>query len=399
MEEQLDIGKYIAKAKIEELSNQEKVELDNWIQKDEKNKLLYEKLLNDDLIEQRMVKMHQVNVEGELEKTNKLIDRKQKKTRFLNVIKIAASLAIPIIGYFVIQDYVALDEAKFNSEVIMEIEPGSSTAILITGEGKEITLEPNKDKTLNLGDEIVAKNKENKLIYNSVKSKILKFRKEVFNTLRTPIQGEFSLVLADGTNVWLNASSSIKYPLAFIKDQRKVFLTGEAYFEVAENKQKPFIVVLPNGAEVKALGTEFNIMAYEDEVRMETTLVEGSVEVSIKSAQGENEHVILKPSQQLRFDFNSDEFKVNKVDTKLFTSWKNGVFVFERETLDAITRKLERWYGFKTMFVDEEAKNMVFTGEVKKYEDFSKVLEMLQFTEDILIDVQQNEILIKKNNM
>jgi transmembrane sensor len=196
MKDKFDIGKYIAKAKLQELSKAEKQQLDEWLEADEKNKKLYSKLTNDDNIEQNLLKMQQVNVEKELRKVNSKIDKKRSKIRYMNILRVAATLVVPIVGYFLIQYYTPQEVV----EPLTQIAPGSPKAILITAEGKELELETEVNVTLNIGSEVVVENKFNKLVYKTEFPNRKKRKEEVFNTLRTPLQGEYAVTLEDGTN-------------------------------------------------------------------------------------------------------------------------------------------------------------------------------------------------------
>jgi transmembrane sensor len=160
----------------------------------------------------------------------------------------------------------------------------------------------------------------------------------LFNTLTTPRGGQFRLALPDGSEVWLNAASSIKYPTAFTGKDRKVEITGEAYFEIAHDASKPFKVRV-NGMEVNVLGTHFNINAYHDEAFVNTTLLQGKVSLTKAGAVA-----LLRPGQQARVDNTRSISVLNNVDVDQVVAWKNGYFSFEKADLQTVMRQIARWY-------------------------------------------------------
>lgn len=192
-----------------------------------------------------------------------------------------------------------------------------------------------------------------------------------FNTLTTPRGGQYRLTLPDGSRVWLNAASALKYPTVFSGKERVVELQGEAYFEVAQNAAMPFRVMVrktpvEKPVQVEVLGTQFNVMAYPDEPYISTTLLEGSVRVR-EGAKA----VLLKPGEQAR------ENNVNPVDTEEVVAWKNGMFKFDEATIEQVMRQISRWYDVEVVYVNEHPKD-VFRGEMYRNVNASKILRVLQ---------------------
>jgi len=169
---------------------------------------------------------------------------------------------------------------------------------------------------------------------------------------------------------------------------RKVILEGEAYFDVTENKEKPFIVTT-RGYDVTVLGTSFNLMAYADEETVVTTLVEGSVEIT-----SSKEKALIAPGQQAVLNTKTNGLSVNNVDTYQYTAWKEGVFEFRSETLESITRKLSRWYNCQFYFSDTEIKQLCFTGSVSKHKDMTKLLNIISQSCNIEFEVDENKTII-----
>jgi len=165
---------------------------------------------------------------------------------------------------------------------------------------------------------------------------------------------------------------------------------------VAKNSKKPFFVVLQNGLEVKVLGTKFNVMSYNDEINVETTLLEGKVEMSTINKNGKTEKSILLPDQQLAFNKDQKTKEIKTVDASNYAAWKDGIFIFENEDLLNIMRKLNRWYGCIAMFENSDLKKTKFTGEIKKYDEFDAVMKVLELTGDFSFSKKGNVVYIRK---
>jgi transmembrane sensor len=222
------------------------------------------------------------------------------------------------------------------------ITPGGNKATLTMADGKVISLEDAQNGLLaQSGKTSVRKTEHGRLVYNSSADADLTTPLSAeprYNTLSTPKGGEYQVTLPDGTRVWINSASSLSFPVAFTGKQRLVKLTGEAYFEVAKDASKPFYVSL-NNVQVRVFGTHFNIAAYNDDSRITTTLLEGSVQVTKNNKQS-----LLKPGQQAVVDNNSDKIAVSAADTDQVMAWKNGYFKFDDESIVSVMKKVSRWY-------------------------------------------------------
>lgn len=212
-----------------------------------------------------------------------------------------------------------------------------------------------------------------------------------FNTITTPKGGQYRVILPDLSCVWLNAASSLRYPIRFSGAERRVELSGEAYFEVARNDRQPF-VVQSNGQEVKVLGTQFNINAYDDESVVTTTLVDGSIAIVHLGQDGTILSHTLTPHQQATLSNGS--ISITEVDIQPFTAWKNGQFVFRNTELDAILRQLERWYDIEvdyTTLPDER-----FYGRMSRNVKLSEILNMLEVTSNIHFTIEERRLILEK---
>ncbi|MDY0986144.1 DUF4974 domain-containing protein [Flavobacterium sp. CFBP9031] len=272
-----------------------------------------------------------------------------------------------------------------------EIAPGGNRGILTLSNGKQIVLSDISSKDIIAKedqDEVTIKMDANGVITYVINPNANASEEDAnsFNTLSTPTGGQYNIVLADGTKVFLNAVSSIKYPTQFNGDQRIVELEGEAYFEVAKNKSKPFLVKSANQT-IEVLGTHFNVHAYNNESVVKTTLLEGSVAVSSK-----NQKAILKPGQQSDISESSSKIAVKEVDTEAAIAWKNGRFKFDNADLKSVMKQLERWYGIKVEYRGDVS-DVRFNGGTFRNKNLSEVLKVLELS-NIKFKVEGKTIIV-----
>ena len=256
-------------------------------------------------------------------------------------------------------------QKKFDND----ISPGGYNATLTLANGSTIILNNAQNGTITQqGNAKILKLANGQLAYNSLNEK----PKEVlYNTITTPRGGQYQLTLSDGTKVWLNAASSLRYPASFSGKERRVELTGEGYFEVAHNAEMPFHVKV-NNMDVSVLGTHFNVNAYGDEGVMKTTLLEGSVKVN----EG-NENVLITPGEQAQVKNSTDKIEVKKdVDVDAVVAWKNGLFHFENADVQTVMRQLSRWYDVEVIYKGVIPERE-FEGEMQKNLNLSQVLKLL----------------------
>jgi transmembrane sensor len=283
-------------------------------------------------------------------------------------------------------------------EYTEDVKPGRNVAFLTLDNDSVIPLDH-----VELGSVIrqrcaqIVKSSEGELIYHEDMLASDDSMPLEYHTLATPRGGQFKLTLPDGSRVWLNAESSLRFPSAFASQERRVEIKGEAYFEIAHQPGRPFIVSLadhpgfPEGIEIEVLGTHFNVMAYGDEPMIATTLVEGSVRIGrLKVADGQ---ATLRPGQQAVM-MSGGKPEISEVDLFEATAWKDGYFVFSDEDIECIMRKLARWYN-----VDVEYASALtyreFSGMISRYENISRALEKFELTGAISFDVKDNRIIVK----
>lgn len=256
----------------------------------------------------------------------------------------------------------------------IDVPPGKNGAILKLADGREVVLDSLADGVVatQLGTKVELKN--GRLVYDAGKRNPGEIW---YNTMTTPKGRQFQLVLPDGTKVWLNAASSITYPASFTGNARQVKISGEAYFEVAKIKDMPFHVTINDMAEVKVLGTHFNINAYEGEAGIKTTLLEGSVQTSLLGAGKTPDYVVLKPGQQAEVT-KDQKIKLNEsVNTDQVMAWKNGLFNFENASLEEVMRQLSRWYNIEVVY-ERGIPQMVFGGEMSRNVSLAGLLNGLE---------------------
>ncbi|GGG79148.1 iron dicitrate transporter FecR [Parapedobacter pyrenivorans] len=285
------------------------------------------------------------------------------------------------------------------------ILPGGNVATLTLADGRIIKL--NEIDTGNLANEVgvrIIKSEEGLIFYQAARGASAN-REITYNTINTPKGGEYRVVLPDGTKVWLNAASSLRYPTSFTDDKREVELMGEAYFEVAKTKSRrtaggskskvsmPFIVKTKAQA-VEVLGTHFNINAYDDDGTVKTTLLEGRVKVSLTSdGQNDGPYRILKPNEQAVLTSTDGGIQVNSVDPANAIAWKNGYFAFDNENITEVMSTIARWYDIDVDY-QGDVSGKVFGGTISRFESFEKLLETIGLTGTIQFKITGRRVTV-----
>lgn len=265
---------------------------------------------------------------------------------------------------------------KQQAKVQQDIPAGKNGAILTLADGSTVVLDSLHSGVIAQQNGAQVMLKSGQLAYDASSS----FSSELtYNTLNTPKGRQFQIVLPDGTKVWLNSASSLKFPTTFSGKTRKVELKGEAYFEVEKAVDKPFVLILANNAEVKVLGTSFNMNAYENESKVKATLLDGSIKVTASTSSGvAGEAAVLKPHQQAQLSQAGNEIAViSNVDVEKVVAWKNGVFNFEGLGLTEVMKQLERWYDIEVVY-EGEVPNIEFYGELSRNNSLGDVIAALK---------------------
>lgn len=295
----------------------------------------------------------------------------------------AAAAAILISGLVI---YFSSDKSLEQQAETANLQPGKNKAELTLANGSHISLDDAADGNLTKEAGVqITKTKDGQLLYTVTDAGA---PANARNTIKTPYGGQYMVILPDQSKVWLNAGSSLNYPVSFANAKtRNVNLTGEAYFEIAKDKMHPFVVKTAK-QEVKVLGTFFNINSYADEPATLTTLLEGSVSVSSTTA-----HHILKPGEQSMLT--SQGIEVAAANTEEVMAWKNGYFRFNDEKLESVMRKIARWYDVEIEF-EGEISEEEYNGKISRYKNIAQVLEMLSETNTVHFKINGRRILVLK---
>lgn len=324
---------------------------------DEKRKLLLDKAGR-----QRRLKQHAV--------------RRIAWIKYAAVVLLAAGLAL--IGWFLQQ------EEKDTVQVAGPVVPGHTKAILELSDGRTYILDTNKMIETGLSGQKL-QTKQNLLIYEKNISTEL-----VFNKLTVPRGGVYELRLSDGSRVWLNSNTELRYPVAFNEKERILCLSGEAYFQVERDSLRPFIVMVDD-MQVKVYGTEFNINTHDPRM-IRTVLVNGKVGIrSLNTGQ----EVFLLPDQLAEYNVSTRQIAVSPIDPYPFIAWKNGEFVFENETIESIMNRLAEWYDLKVFFNNEAVKKQCFTGIISRFGSVSEVLHLIESTATVQFEIRDHTIIVK----
>jgi transmembrane sensor len=302
------------------------------------------------------------------------------RSRVVRWLTAAAVMVAVFTGtYLILQKKKSASELASHSQTTQPLAndaaPGTNKAVLKLADGSEIMLDDTgMGMITQQGNTKVFKLENGELSYKAGPGSESEI---VYNTLSTPRGGQYQLVLPDGSKVWLNASSSLRYPAFFGGKERIVELTGEAYFEVANNSKMPFMVYV-NNLKVEVLGTHFNIMSYDNEKTVNTTLLEGSVKLSSTASDKIPEQGIkLRPGQQATLDKNISLMNVHEADVESAIAWKNGMFQFKSDDIQTIMRQVERWYDVDVNYAGKIPEGH-YSGTIERNNKLSIVLEILE---------------------
>ena len=385
MKEAFEIARIIQKSLKGKLSESEEKLLSDWRKVSEENEHAFQRMISEDFYTVGMEKLETYDYRVAYGRFLQKKYQRRRKRRFLISMARVAAVALPFVMAVVL--YVGLnreEEQTLRPSLASNILPGTSKAVLTLANGQMIPLgKETTDSTIITDGTQISASGSGITYADGGESEAV-----VYNKLDIPRGGEFCLTLSDGTRVWLNSETSIQYPVVFGTKERRVFIQGEAYFEVAKDAKKPFTVQFMSSS-VTVLGTSFNIRAYPEEKQSQTTLAEGSVRIYSPGSS-----MLLKPGEQAEVKALSGEMVKKEVEVKTFTSWKDGRFVFEQEPLENIMRTLERWYDIRVIFRDEGAKRISLSGNLKRYGDFSQVMNMLQMTGDVRFELHGHDVYI-----
>lgn len=376
------IAKLLARQRAGQITGEEARELEAWKGKSPENEELFLRWQKGDFFSGEYAKYKKIDGSRAKNAMQKRIDRERRAGWLLRVsrIGVAAAVVLSVVGSF----YFFKGEGDGKRDIV------SSIAMI---SARRPTLKLN-DGSVMLLDSVATGFEEEGVTVSRTGGSTLAYLAGdtlgsgtlAYNTLNVPKGAEFDLVLADGTQVWLNAESKLKYPVAFGSKERVVELEGEGFFKVSKDASRPFRVKTKSQV-VEVLGTEFNVDAYLDGGYVYTTLVEGKVRVD-----AEGKSLELQPGMQSVVG--GKEMYSRKVNTRDVASWKNGMFVLEDKSLEEIMSKLARWYDFNIFYQNQAVKKITFKGKIPRYASFESILDILERTGEVKFKVSGQTVTV-----
>ena len=390
-ENALRISEFISKSLDDCLEEGELQELEKWLTEDERHRELFALWSSTELMERKAEvyeRLDYMRVWEEFRKVRQ--DKLSARRRRIRItwMKYAAMFIVPLGIAVALLSKEDIKEEK--TEEPITVKAGKSQAVLVLSSGERQVLDWGERSIEDGGMKISADS--GRISYDG-KSLSGAGVQDAFHMLEVPRGGEYFMTLEDGTKVWLNAATRLKYPVVFASGIRKVILEGEAYFEVKKDTNRPFYVRTEAG-NVRVLGTSFNVCAYPEDRFWQTTLIEGSVMI----ARGE-EKVLMKPDEQYQINLKTGKGELKEVLPELYTSWRDGKFYFKAYTFEELVGKLERWYDFTMFYTSESIKNRRFSGVINKHEPLQDMLKFLEMTSDVQFNIKGNVVTASlKNN-
>ena len=358
-----------------DISPDEHLWLKNWIDESEANRELFNKLTDPDYLEKQLKYWNTIDNNAAWGKLQGKLEKKETSHPFKHqsLLKYAAAVILLLTVSVLIYRNNYKEPKKLVNKIAQEsINPGTNHAILILNDGQKVTLKKHAKISLNEKDGTAVSNQNDVLTYKQNGQGADAEQKLTYNTIMVPKGGEYQLILADGSKVWMNSASTLKYPTAFSGKERKVYLTGEAYFEVAKNAAMPFIVKTSK-AEVQVLGTHFNVMAYDDEANCKTTLLEGSVRVQSSAIIN-----VIRPGQQAIINSQGQQKITSDINIDEEIAWKNGFFIFKDAGIKGIMQQASRWYDLDVVY-EGDIPEIQFNGKMSRKVDFYGFVNILKY--------------------
>lgn len=369
------------------LTRKEHDELDKWLEESEHNLLLFEELTDEKNLAANLLWLDSIKEEEAYEKLEETIRKKPAShSRRRRAVWLAAATVVLLLGMYAALRYGQPGNKPPEKPLAdrQDLPPGGDRATLRLEDGAVIDLANTHSGEIAVGQgSHVTKPADGEIVYgNPVQTRI----PSPFHTLSTPVGGQYQVTLADGTRVWLNAQSSLQYPAWFGDSDRTVRLSGEAYFEVAHDGQRPFRVQMSDSLQVRVLGTHFNISAYQQDSVKAVTLLQGRVSVSSRLQEE-----TLRPGEQLKWVEGSLKV-LPHADTEMAVAWKNGLFVFHDAPIEEIMRQVARWYDAQIVYRGKI--NQLYNATIYRSESLSKLLHILEATESVHFKIENHVIYV-----
>lgn len=366
-------------------TEQDNERVERWLAENEGNRTYYRKAERYFNVYYTGEKQRQVDVE---EAWNEFLIYAGKSRNRLHLrmrIAIVAAIIFPVFILAAVFWLPLEEERQVEVTPNTSLLPGNTKAVLLTFAGEKVGLSDTTDVVRMIR---TLSNSQNEV---AAREKIVPREEAKYNTIIVPRGGEFRLTLADGTDVVINSDSRFRFPDRFTGIEREVFLTGEAFFEVAKDSLHPFVVGVRE-SNVRVLGTSFNVKGYSDDDYIQTTLVDGQVAFQ---ANHDAEIKEMRPGQQVTYDRETGECVFRDVNTDVYTAWVKGMWVLEGVRLEEIMKQLSRWYDVGVFYQNPKAKDLVFTGDLERYENCEIILNMISLTTDVKFEIKEHEIIVE----
>ena len=388
-----EIAQLLAKLLKGTITAEEKQRLSGWIAESDAHRAIADKLTDSIYLQEKLQTGVNRDPNAAWERLRKEKDMRIPVKRPLrSVLLRAAAIVLPLLclagaaAYLVKQRNGNLQTAASEMKIPA---PGGKKARLVLGNGRTVALNDTTIQSIKEEDGTNISNGKSVLQYNAGK----RAGQLLLNTLITPRGGEYQLVLSDGTKVWMNAASSLRFPVQFTGTERQVYLSGEAYFEVAPNEQRPF-KISTGKMNITVLGTSFNVRAYPEEEEEKTMLVSGAVRIAAGRQNSRGSGIALSPGWQAVVSGESNRVEKGRANLEEALAWKNGLFVFNREPVESIMRKIARWYDVDVVFESDAVRNIHFTARIRKHEQLEDVMKLLTLTNKITYRLSNNKIYV-----
>ena len=368
----------------EAITDEEKQELQQWLDVSLKNKALFDRVKNDRHFGSKYKAFKNINHDAAFERFEKRVGVKSR-VRY-SWLKYAAIFLLPLsLGVFLL-----LNTTKTETEVpiMAKIMPGEAKATLVLADGQFVNLQKDSVLDITVSPGASATSSSQGIDYSKVN---VKEKNVQYNTLKTPRGGEFNITLSDGSVVHLNSATELKYPIVFDEEKREVHMSGEAYFEVKKEEHRPFYVIV-DGMRIRVYGTSFNVNT-QREGFVQTVLVEGSVGIM---AEGMAEECRMIPSQLAEYNKERSLIEVKEVEVEPYVAWKDGFFVFEDESLEQIMNTLSLWYDVDVFYVNPQLRGLHFTGHMRRYDQIDNILKAIGSAVGVTFSVKDRSVWISK---
>ena len=372
---------------VGDLSGEEKVKLEEWVSQEPSHEKLFKEICDEKNVAHDFGIYENVNKNSAWEKVILKGNIKEKhNTRRLGWYKFVAAVMIPLMmvaaGYFIRE---TKPGAEQKGTELASIEPGKSKAILRLADNRVIEITREQETRFDVAEGIAATNNSLGMVYPEQ----VATGKTEYNVLEVPRGGEYTVTLSDGTVVYLNSGSELRYPVAFGTERRDVFLSGEGYFEVAKDAKRPFFVNVDK-LKIRVYGTSFNVNTY-NLANVETVLVEGKI--GIQETNSDVEYSVM-PGQLALYNREKGTMEIRDVDVRPYVAWKEHEFMFDNESLEEIMNTLSLWYDVDVFFQTASLKQLHFTGHLGRYEEVSHILDAISGVTQVKFSVKGRTIIV-----